>query len=215
MDTPPTSSIPEGEPPNQVYPPEDEPIQTDSSQPPTTSNIQTAREPVPGGPDSNELVPSELAPSELVPSELVHTEIGPLPSDLWNLIGQSPPDSDAASTTIPTSEPMAAASGDSHAAERTGIRPSTKSDLKAAPGKPSADEAATVIENPMAPSPTTLQRQPAEHASTAAEETTTAETPEEEASEMEQEAKINELARKVYDEIKRRLTLEWERARRM
>ena len=149
-------------------------------------------------------VPGEMALGEPITGELVDTEIGPLPSDLWRLIGQSPPET--VTTAAPEPESETVTSGKSDQAGR-----------HSSFDKPPAGEKDAFAKSPMPPSPPIIQRQPAEQVPPATQETgtTTTGTSREETSELKEEININELARKVYTEVKRRLALEWERSRRI
>jgi hypothetical protein len=114
----------------------------------------------------------------ITPEELVPTEIGPLPGDLWRLLGQSPP------KTKPTPSSAAAPSAEITVMEQqSALEPSHSDSLPY------------------------VQRQ-ADQAGPAPAQTTTGQE-----SDAAQGPDINELARKVYTEIKRKLALEWERIR--
>jgi hypothetical protein len=120
---------------------------------------------------------------------LVATEIGPLPADLWRLLDQQPPGELLAGVQngLPVSQPLHdAAAGEHLPAE---------------------------LPSGVQPTPAMLQRQ-MEAAVTAgampATRKSAAETPGSEAP-----VDINELTRRVYAEIRRRLAVEWERTRRL
>jgi hypothetical protein len=120
---------------------------------------------------------------------MVATEIGPLPADLWSLLDQQPPGELLAGVQdgLPASQPLHdAAAGEHLPAELPGT---------------------------VHPTPATLQRQM--EAAVAAEampatRESAAETPGSETA-----VDINELTRRVYAEIRRRLAVEWERTRRL
>lgn len=149
----------------------------------------------------------EIAPSqEVSPTpEMVETDIGPLPSDLWHLLGETPPGISAQEPFEPASRPQPA----STAAVMRAVEAAESSPVPALRITPHVPLA-------MDKSRTTIQRDQA----TESPETTTTQAPGE-ASETEATAEsltedldTDELSRRVYAEIKRRLSIEWERIRR-
>ncbi len=116
-------------------------------------------------------------------SEAVETEIGPLPVDLWELIGESP--------QAAQPRPMQTAS------PATIGQPVQRESLAPQNGK-KMPEAPTGF----------IQKQP-EGLGAAGDQPVAAA-----AAEPQAEIDMDELARRVYGEVKRRLALEWERMRR-
>ena len=121
-------------------------------------------------------------------AELIETGLGPLPADLWELIGETPPPAQlrSAQTTAPTPQQASDAVG------RGG-----------AEGKPAMRQAA----------PGAVQRQPAEP-SAGESQAGEAAAGGGQAAKPTPELDMDELAARVYGEVKRRLALEWERLRR-
>jgi len=138
--------------------------------------------------------------------EMVETAIGPLPADLWGLIGERPPARPA--------EPSLAAAGEPLVQRQPATRPepeisrreeATRPERRAARGAPDVRTSAEAV----------LQRAAAE--STGAESAPP--PPSEQAAGGAAAANaggvnMDELAMKVYGEVKRRLSVEWERLRR-
>jgi hypothetical protein len=124
---------------------------------------------------------------------LVPTEIGPLPEDLWNLVGApTPPVTNAAPTKRPASGEV--------------LKLEEQSSLNSASFP--ASQPGQTGQSPL------VQRQanPPEGAAPASSPPATGKgTVEEQAGE---DINIEELARQVYSELKHRLGLEWERLRR-
>lgn len=125
-------------------------------------------------------------------ADAVPTEIGPLPADLWQLLGQAPPPSQPAADSPETV--MRAI----ETAETT--------------GQASVETSAESVSPPA--SPPSVQRQAAPV--TKAETEPAPGRTEAEAGDKESEPSqvdVDELARRVYSDIKRRLSVEWERVR--
>lgn len=130
---------------------------------------------------------------EIGGSGLVATEIGPLPKDLWNLVGARPPvgkeeSSPAVSGSIAAAVPEAQRShlGEAHSTTPLNVtsqRPLVQRQSASPPTSEQADAPAT-------PEGARDEEQAGE------------------------EMDIEELARKVYSELRYRLELEWERLRR-
>jgi hypothetical protein len=126
------------------------------------------------------------APPPVSESRSIETEIGPLPADLWHLIGQEPPRQASAEIQPPDS-------------------------FEAAPARTTA----AVASLPLGARAPVIQRQeesrtapaepglPESEAGAAASATSSSE-----------EVDVDELARRVYREVKRRMSLEWERMRK-
>jgi hypothetical protein len=121
---------------------------------------------------------------------LVPTEIGELPTDLWRLIGQEPP---LAAPTPPSPLQRQAESG---------LEPALPAVLPAE--RKSRAEGQYVTYQ----APTTLQRAEAPETTEPAPQAS-----DDEAGDAEG-ANLDELSRRVYQEVKRRLANEWERMRR-
>jgi hypothetical protein len=124
--------------------------------------------------------------------ELIETELGPLPADLWELIGESPQP-----TPSRTRQTTASATLEEKIPEE-----------RRSPGSQEGDRVVPLG---------LVQRQPAEPP---AAEQETATSTSAGAPAMEGTAKppaeidMDELAMRVYGEVKKRLALEWERLRR-
>lgn len=139
----------------------------------------------------------------------VPTEIGPLPADLWRLIGQEPP-AEAQSAAPAPAQPLKAVQRKTQS-EAPATRPTS-------PGEPAQSEpedAQWVAAYPAGPFSSeaaldVLQRAPeeAQPPPSSPPEAPPAETL------PGAEVNVDELTRKVYQEIKRRLASEWERMRR-
>lgn len=172
-----------------------------------------------GGPGPSETPQTRAAP--LPEPQLVRTEIGPLPSDLWDLIGEPAPLPD----TPPEPYPRAPVQAVSPPAERApadihveGGRHTPGVEASHAPARPVApapvghDRPPEAAPQPQIPSPTIQRLAATERPETA----TTGASPdgglrEEDASRA--AVDIDSLARRVYREIKRRLATERERMR--
>jgi hypothetical protein len=151
--------------------------------------------------------------TQLAGSDMVPTEIGPLPADLWQLIGQSPPaappvtppaepPSSVASASVPVvqlmpqssarSEPASSQTAQAHSIQ---VQPAPAAVIPLSPSSDASPPAGVLqMAEDQAPAPAeTSPAQPAEPAP---------------------EVDVDELTRRVYQEIKRRLSTEWERMRR-
>ena len=150
------------------------------------------------------------AVTQLEPAS-VKTDIGPLPADLWNLIGKEPPAAAGASETQTThktsTEPAAEAIQRAEAPPETTVSPRTIQAELGAEGPPGPQSGLDLT-----PRQTVLQLEPTEQRETES----SAPSPETEQATEEaetQEVDIGALARLVLPEIKRRLALEKERLR--
>jgi hypothetical protein len=131
-----------------------------------------------------------MAPEEVAGEEHLMTEIGSLPVDLWELIGESP----QAAQPQPLQTATPAASG----------MPVQRESLPPQNGKKMPEAPAGYI-----------QKQPAEPAAAvSAGAADAAGGAESQTSQPQAEIDMDELARRVYGEVKNRLALEWERMRR-
>lgn len=171
------------------------------------------------GSDAAQSQPSEQSLKESV---LVQTDIGPLPADLWHLLGQSPPrlHPEPVEGQSPHGvEPEAAPSGPAPpTTDRDAVvkRAVAAAEARAVPtASPTSEQSAT-----QGGAPNVIQRRPDEAgvdtgsavgAEAGGAETETAAPPGERGAA--EEPDVNELARRVYAEIKRRLSVEWERVR--
>jgi hypothetical protein len=170
----------------------------------------------------------------------VPTEIGPLPSDLWTLLGQTPPApvpvaGGAQATTEPPAVPSSpAAKGPVAAATPSTVNgpllagaPSAETIMRAIAEaerpsplvseevQPRSSQPAT--EHPQ-PQPLPSQLPPSPEVSTSAppsvqREVTTDDTVEVSEAEGGAGVDVDKLARQVYAEVRRRLASEWERGR--
>jgi hypothetical protein len=142
-------------------------------------------------------------------SDLIPTNIGPLPADLWRLVGQEPPRQGS-----PEGSQAGAGSADAASTEVTSQTGSSAPSRSVAHGQvqPSASETPTpsivqravmpaVTAEPGGPSPgaAPVQAPPEEPAAVEAD--------------LREELDTDELARQVYGEIRRRLAVEVERLR--
>lgn len=126
---------------------------------------------------------------------MVPTEIGPLPEDLWNLVGEATP---AAGNMVDASQ-ESPSSGETS----IGAMPAQVRNTAPAPSSP----------GPAAQAPL-VQRQVASDASAEAESATPDAGKDAVGEQANEEVNIEELARQVYSELKHRLGLEWERLHR-
>jgi hypothetical protein len=132
-------------------------------------------------------------------STTVPTQIGTLPADLWQLIGQEPP-------TI-----MRTALSEQISSTATQPARSAATQQQTAPERPTSQ----TIEPP--PTPEAEQKEGATETqqSDAGEETSDTQQAPESSETADESAKpdVDELARRVYANLKRRLSIEWERMR--
>ena len=203
-------------------------MQSFNSDQPTDSSVEiiTPRQPrpAPAIPSVQPVIqrsmeePTEqpLAVSQSKPKEqstLVQTEIGDLPSDLWTLIGQKAPSSPQ-SKEIPAvavesvrPRPLAIEAPKSERQEKAStpesihIQPLLHSEplgsraIQMSPENDSTSEVIQASTEPGSPAQTEQQQQPQQAGQAGAE------------------PNVEELAQKVYADIKRRLSVEWERLR--
>lgn len=150
-----------------------------------------------------------------IPSEQVGTEIGPLPADLWALIGKTAPGSrqrqpERMDQTLPDQPTKPTEADPIHQAIREAEKPARQG---------------TSIGRVIEPEPVPMPIMPAPQQSPivdrfvppvqrAAVTETETQAPEETGSEAQEEVDIDALARRVYPEIRRRLAIDWERTRR-
>ncbi|HEY3474454.1 MAG TPA: hypothetical protein VGK56_07565, partial [Anaerolineales bacterium] len=138
------------------------------------------------------------AAGELHEPTMVDTEIGPLPSDLWSLLGQKPPlSSDQRDVQRKTA--VRPSSAESSSNQKTFLHEYT-----AAPAEKAGHTAH---------SPTVLQRQIESSVSSTGPEQDQA-SPSEEQEKASAEPDLHDLAQKVYAEVRRRLATESERTHR-
>ena len=173
------------------------PLETDASPVPAgaAQNLQTAFEASGVSESRSAKTTAAQTGSPPVQRQTVETEIGPLPADLWHLLGQKPP------------------GGSEPAAQQA--QPPTQSQIQRAIEHASKPAQPPVPQQMVTtfPPPGFVQR---------VEDTTATQAPAEEepagegGAETQEEGKMDtdELARKVYAQIKRRLLVEWERLRR-
>jgi len=215
-----------------VAPPEAALLEQETAQPtipPTSATTALQKPPAqrllasePASPEAI-VVPFEGASGEDGPRPLptvtppvVETEIGALPADLWELIGETPPAPQGmphslplephAPTTEPAPVPVARmqSSGPGPMLQRSAISTTAQ-----APASATATQQGGPVQ-------TSTQQAPASSAAAsepAVSETGTAAAAETEAS-GEPAVDVDKLAHRVYADIKRRLTVEWERIRR-
>lgn len=139
--------------------------------------------------------PQNQMPLEVHDERMIETPIGPLPADLWQLIGQKPPEN----------QPHPAAREPIHSA----IQRAESVEVDEEIPKPEASSPSTIK---LVDFPAVVQRQPvAADGSVSLEEPGTPPSKEPAA---EVEADVDYLARQVYAKIRQRLSTEWERLRR-
>jgi hypothetical protein len=125
-------------------------------------------------------------------TSLVNTAIGPLPSDLWSLLGQKPP-----VRSNPT--------------DINGVLPGGFDPGRTFPDQPITEAQQRSV--PVTPVPAVVQRQTLHHQPSMPDGSDQGQmTQDEKASPA--EPNLDDLAQRVYSELRRRLTLEWERMRR-
>lgn len=146
---------------------------------------------------------------------MVQTAIGPLPGDLWELIGEPVPSAGepaegsrekAREITIETQRPRSQRQGQSPDTKPVAERPMRVEAAKAPLKPPTSPPDATSPEHLTIPPATTVQR--AEAATDGAMEA----QPETEET-TDGSLDVDELARRVYGEVRRRLAVELERMR--
>lgn len=173
-------------------------------------------------PGSSQVVQRQPTPPE--EPQMVETEIGPLPADLWRLMGTTPP-ADKMNPTAPGKTQEQAGPVGAESSKATG--PVQAGSLEGSPALATFPAAAVQRwgETEDAPAqqaaaPAVIQRETAaptrESSTSASGETATAPAEGEENREQPRAAEVNtdELARKVYSYIKRKLMVEWERLRK-
>jgi hypothetical protein len=146
--------------------------------------------------------------AEGVEAAAVATEIGPLPADLWSLIGQEPPAERAASAALSVQPVQRQPAGEGNLAP---AMPLGSQPEEVRQTSQSGQIISTLATGYLSPEdlPNVIQMQAAEGE--------TAPAPPAEGAPGEgaaAEINVDELTRKVYQEIKRRLSSEWERMRR-
>ena len=143
----------------------------------------------------------DQAEKPLRTSETVETEIGPLPSDLWELIGESPRPARA-----PVREESRALS------TTRGLSRTMQGAELAAPSEPVPGESPGSTEGEIfrEVTPELVQRQASEPSSAGGQAGAAALSTANPPAEMD----MDELAVRVYGEVKKRLAVEWERLRR-
>ena len=141
---------------------------------------------------------NKAVPAEMNESSFVNTAIGPLPADLWSLLGQKPPMS-------------------SHQPEMH-----VETQVSFSQEQPSNAQSTIASQHTFAPRegsrqathlPTVIQREalPEEPSMPASQESD--QSPGQKEDPAQSEPDLDDLAHKVYAEVRRRLAREWERAR--
>ncbi len=146
-------------------------------------------------------------------SYLVETDIGPLPSDLWQLIGQAPP---GAPKTQPEASLSPSSMAEDHAAYMPMVGPAASPARLHSPAEPAGTSSALTL------STAAVQRQVAVPVVSDVGQPTSGEPASDQpqagapASEKgaTSEMDMDELARRVHSEVRRRLSVEWERIRK-
>ena len=166
-------------------------------------------------PSAVQAAPSNRLAPEQPPAASIQTEIGPLPSDLWQLIGETPPKG--------ISSRVQRAESDDKAQKTERTRPEGPSPLAAAQPAHSAPVHSAVFDDAVAPEfpgqmavvqPGSVQRQEDESAraiQAGADERQPASSAQSRAeSQSPDNSGLDELVRQVYAEIRRRLSVERE-----
>jgi hypothetical protein len=209
------------------------------TEPASSPTVIKHKQPEDGGETPTMVQPKgEIKPGSVTPSEhsLVQTEIGPLPSDLWDLIGQSPPQETNTPPTPtvqktaeepPGSVPTVVSAGqtDQPTIQRAITQESGQSSQGVDPNiltDPTILRDTPIVETSVSGSvpsaiPGTIQRtavrstpaSPTQAPTRAPTEPEGAEGGEEEGEEVD----IDALAKQVYAALKRRISIEWERHR--
>jgi hypothetical protein len=161
----------------------------------------------------------DLPVNEQIPQpEMVQTEIGPLPADLWQLLGESLPGQPLLEKQdLPVKHQNAASPPGRPDPERQAVTAAEATNLpeipagqaqKMTPNQPQQKNggAATVIQRVLDDNEVVME--PVDIAEPAQVETTTQAEPG-----QADALDLDELARQVFTEIKRRLSVEWERYR--
>jgi hypothetical protein len=160
---------------------------------PSRTQVAPARPPVQRQPENR------TASHQVTESSAVDTAIGPLPSDLWSLLGQQPPVN----------------------ANQRDVQRQTA--IRSSPAEASRDQKAFLHEYSVAPvervdqttlSPTMLQRQAASEAPATTVTVQQQEPVSQDEKKDQGEPDLQDLAQKVYVEIRRRLATESERTHR-
>jgi hypothetical protein len=142
--------------------------------------------------------PSPPPPSDTDAPTMVETEIGPLPGDLWELIGEPVPTNETPSPAKSPAQPLpdARSEGEPPTRAAPAVEPEAPTPVAPVPSRPAS-------------SPTTVQRA---EAPTDVETETESQSPETD-ERSDGGVDVDELARRVYGEVRRRLAVEMERMR--
>lgn len=153
--------------------------------------------PLPSGPAIQRQAQNVPEPINIHDDRLIETAIGPLPADLWQLIGQKPPETEPhppAHDSITSAVQQVESTGP----QKESLRQETSS----------PEKTVNIVDFPAV-----VQRQPvAEATALSPEQQRDASLSPQQAAETEPD--VDELARKVYAKIRHRLSMEWERLRR-
>jgi hypothetical protein len=187
---------------------------------PTGSSVEVI---APRRPRPVQMAPEQAAPIQKKPAsnEMVHTDIGELPADLWHLIGETPPPQTQhlpgqnALSSTPQSELEARIP-----ARVSPVQRSIRDDKPAATSEKSSDrhfapeisgrKKRPAIQSSQATAIIQRQENQPEEATGAAGPVEMAKTDKSDGEEINIEA----LSNQVYREVKRRMSIEWERTRR-
>ena len=163
-------------------------------QPRPAAALQRAASPAPE--------PTQPAADTPGPARLIDTEIGPLPADLWGLVGQPAP---------PAAKPLPAPTAPADAVQRTVII--NDFETRVTPSTPGANGGQTPAQGPQSSQSTGGE---AGEDFSIAEQQTARPTPagQPPATQAPAGPDLDEIARQVYAEVKNRLQVEWERLRR-
>jgi hypothetical protein len=141
--------------------------------------------------------------------DLIQTEIGPLPVDLWEILGHRPPSSPGQDGVIPESPPMPTG-------PKTNIQRAEASpvDKNLSPRRHTSEKQIfNNIEEGSIQRTVTTDDDLSVTPNSSSSETTSESTADSETSQQ-SDPDIDELSRRVYAEIRRQLSVEWERSRK-
>ena len=139
-----------------------------------------------------------------IDEELVQTEIGPLPHDLWQLIGEAPP---AGTGSMQAGESVARNAGGVREHQEIHGLQGSKMQVSETPNVPAVHSTQMVQRRAVSSgraAPARVERT----------QSAGVQPSDEEGTKEGAEPDIDELARQVYAEVRRRLDLDWERTRR-
>ncbi|MCJ7623748.1 MAG: hypothetical protein MUO76_09615, partial [Anaerolineaceae bacterium] len=169
------------------------------SKPLSRKSGETLSEPPVPMTEASESGAATLVQRSSMPEE-VETEIGTLPADLWQLIDQEIP------KQVEQPSPATVISAKT-------AQPGKKPETISMPLEPFSGSAAPQTRSPELSKSAVIQRTVSQETAATNEAASESEDTSENGGSETQEVDTDELARKVYSQIKRRLSVEWERFR--